>query len=413
MSDTRSGYKNQAADQDPSILLGVTPTEVRKGNMYPRFSIAALGVFAQTSQQAESETASWRVFQAAIHALPQFRFDDKGNATDLAAIAILKRHPEFLKRKKQIQDHYGRAILGTPYQLFLGAGDVWAIKQVHEVILPSIKDDKERAELGVELEAQFKEQFPHCLWPLPEDFSEEMLYDERNKQQIKAIEEQLLTVKQCIEADKRCLRAGKQPSEATKQVIEALCKLFQPKAGEVIKAGLHFPLAIIKKINETYATLREGKLLFSFKVIKPALDALSTVDGQCCQFGLSVFDPVKGPRRRCHPSYQHPLGKPLSLTLANEEKKRVAALVDPYDGDVHFISSSLPGFSACFNKEGCWYRSRSWSFCEAFEPPRLGWTTYGEQKQWLMEAIMRPRHTEKPTHRRDEHHHQRKRCVIV
>jgi hypothetical protein len=81
------------------------------------------------------------------------------------------------------------------------------------------------------------------------------------------------------------------------------------------------------------------------------LDALSTVDGQCCQGGLSNLDMEKGPSRRCHSSYQHPLGQPLKLTLVNDKDKRGAAsYVDPYDGAVLFDSSTYPGYFDCYNK---------------------------------------------------------------
>ena len=98
--------------------------------------------------------------------------------------------------------------------------------------------------------------------------------------------------------------------------------LFQPTPGEVIRSGLHFPLAIIYEVYKTYNALQNDWTFFSLAVIKPALDALSTVDAQCCQDGLSQLDVEKGPNRRCHPAYQQPLGKPLSLKLVNDLDKR-------------------------------------------------------------------------------------------
>ena len=352
MSDTRSVYKNQPDNQDSSLLLGVTPIEAREDDMYPHFSIAALGMFAQTSQKAESETAFLRLLSASIHAAPTF-LDAKEDATALASITILKKHPELLFRKGQVGDHYGREIWASPFQIFLGAGDIWALRQIQKDILPLIENGEAQAE------AQFKEQFPNCPWPLPENLSEEMLYDDRNKHQIEEIMKQLATVKQLLEADSF---TNKEPLDTTKQAIETLCKLFQPKPGEIIRSGLHFPLAIMKEVYETYK-LQVHFSFFTLALIKPALDALPTVDGQCCQGGLSELNMEKGPNRRCHSSYRHPLGQPLSLTLVNDKDKRgVAAVMDPYNGDVSFVSST-PGYFTRFDKIGrvlslCWGQSQ-------------------------------------------------------
>jgi len=283
------------------------------------------------------------VHRIAIHAAPAF-MDAKEDARALAAIAILKKHPELLFQEGMVTDHYGRNIWASPYQIFLGAGDSWAIRQIHKDILPLIENGETQAE------AQFKEQFPNCPWPLPENFSEEMLYDDRNKQQIKAIVEQLTTVKQLIEADPF---TNKEPLDTTNLAIETLCNLFKPKSKEIIRSGLHFPFAIMQEVYKTYTALQDHWSFFALAVIKPAEDALSTVDGQCCQGGLRDLDMEKGPSRRCHPSYKHPLGKPLSLTLVNDKDKRgAAAVVDPYDGDVLFVSTSYPGYFDCYNKYG-------------------------------------------------------------
>src|SRR5579883_2827016 len=343
MSKTRFEYKKQPANQDSSTLLGRKLTDVRKGNVYPQFSLSTLGKFAPTSQQAEAETAFSRLMLAAINAVPEFVTDEKGNPFSLASIAILKKHPELLIRKKQVTHHYGREIWQSPYIIFVSSGDIWAFKQAREEIYPllSQKDQEEADE-------QIRKAFPNLPWPLPENFNEEMLHDDRNKHQIEEIGKQLAAVKQLIDVDPF---NNNKPLDTTQQAVETLCKLFQPKPEEVIRSGLHFPLAIIKKVYETYNALQGHLSFFSLAVIKPALDALSTVDGQCCQGGLSELDMEKGPNRRCHSSYQHPLGQPLSLTLVNDKDKRVAALVDPYDGDAFFVSST-PGFFDCFNKNG-------------------------------------------------------------
>lgn len=390
MSKTRFEYKKPLDSQDSSVFFGGHLTaEVRKEEIFPYFSIPSLGVFAQTAQKVESETAFLRLLAASINAAPEFMDDlndlndlnEKTDATALASIAILKKHPELLFRKREVTDHYGREIWASPYQLFLGAGDIWAVRQIQKDILPLIENGEGQAEI------QFKEQFPNCPWPLSENFCEEMLYDDRNKQQIQAIVEQLDIVKQFIEADPFIDGA---PLGTTRQAVETLCKLFQPEPEKVIRSGLHFPPAIIKEIYKTYNGLRGHWSFFSLAIIKPALDALSTVDGQCCQGGLSNLDMEKGPSRRCHSSYQHPLGKPLTLTFVNDKDKRdAAAVVDSYDGDVLFASTSYPGSFACYNKNGGRGGMRVGGAigrmlrgaCARF------WKTYGEQKQQVMGAI--------------------------
>lgn len=404
MSTSRPMSNNNNNDEI-SLSLSSLSDEVKQTELYPRSPLSVLGLLARTSKQYEEETAVLRLLQASIHAAPEY-VDANEDATALASIAILKKYPELLFNKKRVIDHYGREILASPYQIFLGAGDIWALKQVHEEILSSIKDNETRTEFELQAETQFKEQFPNCPWPLPKDIREEMLYDDRNTKQIAAIEEQLAIVKQCIDADSF---TNHQPNDATKQAVEALCKLLQPAPEEVIQSGLHFPLAIVDKVYQTYNALRGDRLsFFTLAVIKPVLDALSTVDGQCCQGGLNELDMKKGPSRRCHSAYQHPLGQPLTLTFAKDKDKRgVAAVVDPYDGDVLFASSS-GGFD-WFNKNGALARRSRRGHAGSWRAEF--WKTYGEQKQRLTGAIMRS-HEEKSTHRRDGHN-QPNRCVIL
>ncbi len=365
MSGSRTGYKNQPDNQDSSLLLSVTPREVRDYELYPRFPMVALGLFAQTSQQAEAETALLRLGLAAIYAAPEF-MDAKEDATALAAIAILKRHPELLFEKKQMIDHYGRKIYASPYQLFLGAGDVWAIKQVHTDIFPLISDGEEKAK------TQFEEQFPNYDKELAEGMNEEArFYDNRNTQQIEAITKQLATVKQLIEADPFI---NKEPLDTTKQAVETLCKLFQPKPGEIIRSGLHLPLAIIKEVYKTYNALQCHWSYFSWAVIGPALDALSIVDGQCCQQGLKNLVMDKGPNRYCLSTYRHSKEQPLNVAFVNDD-------------------------------------ALGWVVLRGFGRRILaGWKTYGEQKQKFMGAIMQPCFNPS-THCLDAHA-QPRRCVI-
>lgn len=267
------------------------------------------------------------------------------DVTALLAMDMLKKRPGLLFEKKmRVKDHYGREIFASPYQIFLGAGDVWALKQIHQDILPLIKG----IDANAEAEVQFREQFPNCPWPIPEKLSEEMLYDDRNKRQIDEIKAQLAAVKECIDVDPF---DNHKPNKKTKLVVDTLCKLFQPTPGETLCSGLHFPLGIIKEIFKTNNELKEHWSFFSLAVIKPALDALSTVDGQCCQYGISKLNEENGPNRRCHSSYQHPLGKPLTLTL----NKRRAVVVSVCDGDVLVNSDSCDFGFDLFTKNASLY----------------------------------------------------------
>lgn len=199
------------------------PEDIIRHKILPLSPLSVLGLLAQTSKQYKAETAFLQLLLASIHAAPEF-LDAKEDARAMASIAILKKHPELLFKKKKVTDHAGREIFASPYQIFLGTGDIWALKQIQKDILSLIKDEKEQAKM----ETQFKEQFPYCPWPLPENLSEEMLYDDRNMQQIDEIKKQLATVKDLIDVDPF---DDDKPLDATKEAIETLCTLFQPTPG--------------------------------------------------------------------------------------------------------------------------------------------------------------------------------------
>ena len=150
-------YKNPPSPQAESPLFnGTVHRNVREQIIYPFTftSIMALGRLASTCQKTEADTAFLRLMTAAVEAEPMsYRQEDE---TSLAAIAILKRHPDLLFVKGMVIDHVGRKIFTSPYQLFHGAGDVWALKQVHEEIIPHIDGGEAKAEV------QFHEQFPNC-----------------------------------------------------------------------------------------------------------------------------------------------------------------------------------------------------------------------------------------------------------
>lgn len=144
---------SRSEQRDSLLLTPLLPGDVRTQLIYPFTPIDMLGLFASTCQKAEAETALPRLLHCAAFALPEsYRQEDK---TKLAAIAILKRHPELLFQKGYTRDHAGRLIYGSPYQVFLGAGDIWARKTIHEEILPLIEGGEAKA-----LE-QYIQQFPN------------------------------------------------------------------------------------------------------------------------------------------------------------------------------------------------------------------------------------------------------------
>jgi hypothetical protein len=214
-----------------------------------------LSLLARTSHQYEEETAFLRLLPSAVDAEPQSYKPEsyqQGDETKLAAIAILKRHPELLFKKSQVTDHFDRKIKASPYGLFLGAGDIWALKQVHEEIIAKIEDSEARSQVEAQTKAEFQAQFPDYQgpWPLDPNMPEEALYDERNKAQTKQVIDQLKIIVQKITADP-CTH-GQATKDETTEAVADLCKIFVPKEGEVIKTGFHFPLGIMREIYRVY-----------------------------------------------------------------------------------------------------------------------------------------------------------------
>jgi hypothetical protein len=327
------------------LLLFKVDHNVRKQKVCPHVPIDMLGLFAQTCQHAEADTAFLRLMTAAVEAEPMsYNQEDE---TSLAAIAILKRHPELLFVKGMVTDHFGRKIFASPYQLFHGAGDVWALKQIHEEIIPKIENGEASAQ------EQFHQQFPNCKLPFEASMGEEALYDDRNIAQVAQVKENLKSIIAVITADP-CTN-GLATLDATKVAIAELCQLFAPKEGEVIRTGLHFPLAIMQEIFRVYDAQYdpwnyEQLSFFSREVIGAALAASTAVDGQCCKHGLSKLDVKNGPDRRDGLFCRRPKGIPQELAPLRGKLGRTM-FVDPYDGESVFLSSK-PGLFDWYNKNG-------------------------------------------------------------
>jgi hypothetical protein len=351
MLGRKSKQKNKPQPESPQAqsLLFQVPRDVRVQNTYPHFTRDTLCLFSLTCKRAAAETMHQRILHAAVGAEPE-SYQQK-DETSLAAIAMLKKHPEFLFRKGNVIDHFGRNIFASPYQILLGAGDCWATTPVIEEILPKIKDGKALAV------AQFQEQFPNCQLPYDVSMGEELLYDERNKLQIAQVIVQLEIIAKAIKADPCTNGLATLPD--TNAAVAELCKLFAPKPGEVIETGLHFPLAIMREIFKVYAQIylshqwnRDQLAFFSREVIGAALMASTAVDGQCFKLGFKHLNlhEIKGPDRRDGLFCRQPKGIPQGLAPLDDKLGRTM-FVDPYHGQSCFQSSS-PGFFDSYDKEG-------------------------------------------------------------
>ncbi|HTM62872.1 MAG TPA: hypothetical protein VL360_00055 [Gammaproteobacteria bacterium] len=341
------------AEHNRKLPLFQQDKGVRKQNICSYVAIDMLGMFARTCQLAEADTAFLRLMTAAVGAEPEsYKLEEDGSykqkdETSLAAIAILKRHPELLFVKGMVTDHVGRKIFASPYRLLLGAGDVWALKQVHEEIIPMIKDGEVRAQ------AQFQEQFPNCKLPFDPELGEAALYDERNEKLIAQVIVQLKTIADVITADP-CTN-GVATSDATTAAVAALREIFAPKQDEIIRTGLHFPLAIMQAIFKEYDDhfnpwTGEQLSFFSREVIGAALAASTAVDGQCCKYGLKDLDAKTGPDRRDGLFCRHPKGIPLGLAPLNDKLGRTVWILMMVS--LAFQSSSRFGYFDWYNKNG-------------------------------------------------------------
>jgi len=389
-----SRYKKQQLPQTDSPLLRWVPRDVRAAKIYSVTPIDALGIFAQTCQKAEAETAFPRLLLSAVGAEPVSY--NQADETKLAAIAILKRHPELLFDKGIVTDHFGRKIFASPYQLLHGAGDVWALKQIHEEIIPNIENGEAKAQ------AQFQQQFPNCTLPFDPELGEAALYDDRNIAQVEQVKETLKNIVAAISVDP-CTN-GKSTLPETSAAAEELRQLFAPNENEVIRAGLHFPVAILQEVFRVYDVQFDpwsGAQLsfFSREVIGTALAASTVVDGQAYKHGLSKMNFEKGPDRRDGLSCRHPKGIPAELAPLSDKLGRTM-FVDPYDGESCFMSST-PGTFDWYNKNGGW---RWWSGGGAGCLGRVVFAAFGKlmsSKNFSLGELMRPRREEKTS-----------RCVI-
>jgi hypothetical protein len=380
-SQTQVGVVDAAQTAVRPMSIFALPSDIRNYCIYPLLSKNERGFFARTCRQAEKEIAVARLLHCAVHALPSPYALESNTAaqrvaspqavaslqtaaspqtaaqpvdkTRLVAVDILKSHPELLfeSRGAVVRDHYGRCIMASPYRLLLGAGDVWAVQQIHEFIIPQIENGKALAE------AEFRAQFPDCPCPSEAEFRErsrhnpcqatpgipeETLYDARNRAQIAAVKKQLQVIVAKITADPCTL--GEATLEETRQAITDLCQIFAPKVREIIRTGLHFPLGVMNEIQNVFRTqyLRWSipQVAFFARTVIGAAEAASTaVDGQCYKNGLIHLDFNYGPDRSNGLFCCHSKDTPLALTPFADRLGRTA-FVDLSQGDLCVYTSN-------------------------------------------------------------------------
>lgn len=191
--------------------------------------------------------------------------------------------------------------------MFLGTDDIWALKTIHEEILPLIPN-------GIALaQQQYKLQFPRCD---DESLSEEeKLYDDRNIKQIAQVKEDLQRIVIAITNDP-CTEDNYPTKQETIDAINLLRAHLAPKEGEVIQSGLHSPPEIMRMIQEVYDqnfdvwSLRKARL-YSRDVIGQGEAVATAVDAQCYKNGWLRLNMQAGPDRTC--SYFTPSGVPAGL----------------------------------------------------------------------------------------------------
>lgn len=307
------------ARTETPTLFDYLPPEIRK-IIYSYCPLNALGLFAQTSRKNRidvTQSVLLKLLSFAVNAEPVSYYQE--NSTKLAAIAILKKNPSLLFEKNRLKDHLGRPIFASAYGVFLGAGDIWALKQIHEEIIANIKDENARWLVEEQAQMEFRAQFPNCPWPLEPDLTEEALYDDRNKMQLEQVKTQLKIVIEKITNDP-CTKSQATNIE-TERAVKDLWEIFAARESEIIKTGLHFPLGILKDIWEEYEAQysllsTDQATFFCREIIGKVQAALSAVDGQCLKQGLVNLDMKNGPNRNDGLFCNHPqgfLGKLLNL----------------------------------------------------------------------------------------------------
>ncbi len=251
--------------------------------IYRHLSLNDLCLFALTSKSALNDVRKNNsLLQLTLH-LAAFAapvsYDQKVKSR-LAVMRYLKLSPELLFQTGITKDPAGREVGGSIYKIFLGAGDAWARKKVHEEIIPLIPNGEAIAK------QQYNEQFPrHADQRLSK---EEKLYDDRNIAQIALIEADL---KEIVAALKEDSCTGYKPTkQKTKDALKKLHTHLAPNEKEVIRSGLYSPPKIMEMLLQVYEDHYdlfsvEQLRVYSLLVVGKAQKTATAVDAQCYKKG--------------------------------------------------------------------------------------------------------------------------------
>lgn len=226
---------NNRPQEQSFPIFDMTP-EVREPYVYPHLLPTIMSVFARTCRQAEKESRLLRLLQYAVNALPVSY--DQEDKSKLAALEMLKSYPYLLFLERDVKDLTGQWHYGSVYKMFLRTGDIAALNEVHEKIIPLIAEGEAIAK------AQYEQQF------LRHAEAEGKVYDDRNIAQIAQVKEDLLEIVAAISEDP--CTGGYATKQRTKDAIAILKAHLAPKGGDVIRTGLLSPPEILKIIHDVY-----------------------------------------------------------------------------------------------------------------------------------------------------------------
>jgi hypothetical protein len=215
------------------------PPDIKRSHIYSHVRTDKLGLFALTCKTAYEDVRTFahdvllsRALRRAAYATSATNYA-VGNS-ELSALNILKLYPELLFEEGYVKDPVGRYFYTSVYKFLLGAGDIFALKSVHEKIIPRIENGELIAR------QQFAGQFP----------VKGSKYDARNIVQIAQVAEDLDALAVAITNDP-CTDL-EATTQITLDVLYLLGEHLRPQKNEIITSGLHMPPEILQKITETY-----------------------------------------------------------------------------------------------------------------------------------------------------------------
>ncbi len=231
-----------------------------------------LRLFALTSRFAASETHSLRLLP---HVLRQVAHGDPALINQKIRRPVewlFNLYSDMLFVKGHTSDPAGNLIYGSPWQIAWGAGDIWLVKMMFDLI--------QQIPNGIEIAIkQYAEQFPGGN-----------RLDDRNIAQLAQLDADLDAVAYAVSIDP-CTN-GIATRQETINAVQQLQNHLAPKMNFVIKTGMYSPPEILGKILHVYRHKQwssDRRTLFSCEVIGAALKIAAGVDAQMYKRGLSNY----------------------------------------------------------------------------------------------------------------------------